>query len=154
MNDHVSHSDETPVVGTAVTGVALDTGSYKTPEPRYPGVPDAAFVVDIKPSARRTNGAVGTLVNRRGTRHVFSSRDDAEMWASGLSSRGGVAVWIRSANPRDGSDADAYLVGRRTRASVLAGAYDKRRRRLRDGGGGEQSHFETSREESPKNHDS
>ncbi|WP_411967991.1 hypothetical protein [Haloferax sp. YSSS75] len=106
-------------------------------------MPDAAFVVDIKPSARRTNGAVGTLVNRRGTRHVFSSRDDAEMWASGLSSRGDVAVWIRSADPRDESDADAYLVGRRTRESILAGAYDKRRRRMRGGDDGEQVVFET-----------
>ncbi|KAB1192306.1 hypothetical protein GJR96_02140 [Haloferax sp. MBLA0076] len=104
---------------------------------------DAAFVVDIKPSARRTNGAVGTLVNRRGARHVFSSRDDAEMWASGLSSRGSVAVWIRSADPRDESDVDAYLVGRRARESVLAGAYDKRRRRLRGGDDGEQVAFET-----------
>ncbi|WP_416838820.1 hypothetical protein [Haloferax sp. DFSO52] len=107
---------------------------------------DAAFVVAIKPSARRTNGAVGTLVNKRGARHVFSSRDDAEMWASGLTSRGGVAVWIRSADPRDESDTDAYLVGRRAREPPLAGAYDKRRRRLRNGDSREQSHFETSRE--------
>ncbi|WP_225316342.1 hypothetical protein [Haloferax sp. CBA1149] len=104
---------------------------------------DATFVVDIKPSARRTNGAVGTLVNRRGRRHVFSSRDDAEMWASGLSSRGGVSVWIRRADPRDESDVDAYLVGRRGREPVLAGAYDKRRRRLRGGEDGEQKAFES-----------
>ena len=119
------------------------SGWYKAPETRYIDVTDAAFVVDIKPSARRTNGAVGTLVNRRGSRHVFSSRDDAEMWASGLSSRGGVVVWIRSADPRDESDTDAYLVGRRATEPTLAGAYDKRRRRIRRSSEGEQTAFET-----------
>lgn len=130
--------------GTEIRDVAVRVriGLYKWPQRRIGGVTDAAFVVDIKPSARRTNGAVGTLVNRRGSRHVFSSRDDAEMWASGLSSRGDVAVWIRRADPRDESDTDAYLVGRRTRDPALAGAYDKRRRRLRSGDDGRQAEFD------------
>jgi hypothetical protein len=71
------------------------------------------YVVDIKPSARRRNGAVGTVVNDRGARHRFGSRDDAEMWAAGLSARGERHVWIRAANPADGTGADAYLVSRR-----------------------------------------
>jgi hypothetical protein len=72
-----------------------------------------AFLVAIKPSARRTNGAVGRTVNRSGTRHRFDSRVDAEVWAAGLASRGGTAVWIREANPNDDTDVDAYLMGRR-----------------------------------------
>jgi hypothetical protein len=71
------------------------------------------YVVDIKPSARRRNGAVGTVVNDRGSRHRFESRDDAEMWAAGLSARGERRVWIRAANPGDETGADGYLVSRR-----------------------------------------
>lgn len=74
-----------------------------------------AYVVDVKGSARRTNGAVGATVNRGGARHRFESRDDAEDWAGGLSERGGRRVWIRAANPNDRTGADAYLVGRLSR---------------------------------------
>ncbi|MFB6305169.1 MAG: hypothetical protein ABEH47_08375 [Haloferacaceae archaeon] len=74
-----------------------------------------AYVVDIKPSARRTNGAVGATVNRRGTRRRFEAREDAEAWARGLSERGDRRVWIRTANPDDRTGADAYLIGRRRR---------------------------------------
>lgn len=70
------------------------------------------YVVDVKPSARRTNGAVGRLVYRRGTRHTFPGRAAAESWARDLSTRGDRHVWVRTANPDDRSDADAYLVGR------------------------------------------
>lgn len=81
------------------------------------------YVVDIKPSARRRNGAVGTVVNDRGSRHRFESRDDAEMWAAGLSARGERHVWIRAANPDDGTGADGYLVSRRSREKAgTAGA--------------------------------
>jgi hypothetical protein len=73
------------------------------------------YVVDIKPSARRVNGAVGDTVNRRGTRRRFEAREDAEAWAAGLSARGDRRVWIRAANPADSTGADAYLVGRRRR---------------------------------------
>jgi hypothetical protein len=41
-------------------------------------------------------------------------------------------VWIRAAHPTDRSDVDGYLVSRRRQALALDGAYDKRRRRLRD----------------------
>ncbi|MFB6080161.1 MAG: hypothetical protein ABEJ81_04100 [Haloferacaceae archaeon] len=85
-----------------------------------------AYVVDVKPSARRTNAAVGRAVNRDGTRRRFLSRADAETWALGLSARGDRRVWIRAANPNDRTGADAYLVGRR--------------RRRADDGGGEGTH--------------
>ena len=71
------------------------------------------YVVDVKPSARRTNAAVGETVNRAGPRRTFPSRADAESWALGLSARGERTVWIRTANPNDRTGADAYLVGRR-----------------------------------------
>lgn len=70
------------------------------------------FVVDVKPSARRTNGAVGSVVNRRGARRRFEAREDAEAWAKGLSVAGRRRVWVRAANPNDQTGADAYLVGR------------------------------------------
>ncbi|MFA1610323.1 hypothetical protein [Halobellus rubicundus] len=72
------------------------------------------YVVDVKPSARRTNGAVGRLIQQAGSRHRFDGRADAEAWAAGLSAQGESTVWIRTANPDDRSDADAYLIGRRS----------------------------------------
>lgn len=88
------------------------------------------YVVDVKPSARRTNGAVGAAVCRDGTRQKFADRAAADAWATTLSTRGDGQVWVRTADPADRSDADAYLVGRYPRPR-LDGAYDKRRRRLR-----------------------
>jgi hypothetical protein len=70
------------------------------------------YVVDVKSSARRTNGAVGSVVNRRGARRRFEAREDAEAWAKGLAVAGGRTVWVRAANPDDRTGADAYLVGR------------------------------------------
>jgi hypothetical protein len=82
------------------------------------------FVVSVKPSARRANGAVGRGVNRSGTRHRFDSRDDAETWAAGLSARGERHVWVRAANPNDRSDVDAYLVSRRPRERQTTATVD------------------------------
>jgi hypothetical protein len=79
------------------------------------------FVVDVKPSARRRNGAVGAVVNARGSRHRFESRGDAEMWAAGLTARGERRVWIRAANPDDGTGADGYLVSRRPPRDAATG---------------------------------
>jgi hypothetical protein len=90
------------------------------------------YVVAIKSSARRTNGAVGELVNRQGSRRRFDSRADAEAWAAGLTAQGERRVWIRAANPDDGTDADGYLIGRHP-PRRLDGAADKRRRRMRGG---------------------
>lgn len=69
------------------------------------------YVVEIKPSARRVNGAVGSVVNRRGTRRRFEAREDAEAWATGLTAQGEATVFVRAANPGDTTGADAYLMG-------------------------------------------
>ncbi len=84
----------------------------EAPGARTAGVTDD-YLVEIKPSARRTNAAVGHTVNREGTRHAFSDRDAAEAWAGDLS-EDDPTVWIRTANPADDA-VDGYLMGR-TRA--------------------------------------
>jgi hypothetical protein len=70
----------------------------------------SGYLVEVKPSARRSNAAVGTLVCQEGVRHRFASRDEAESWADDLAD-GDCHVWIRAANPDDSSDVDAYLLG-------------------------------------------
>jgi hypothetical protein len=96
------------------------------------------FVVDIKPSARRANGVVGTTVHRRGVRRRFEAREDAESWAAGLAARGSRTVWIRSANPNDQTGADAYLVSRRPDRGghVRDGAFEPEGQAALDGCGG------------------
>ncbi len=74
------------------------------------------YLVAVKPSARRTNPAVGRAVNRDGTRHEFADRAAAERWATELSSEGPL-VWVRAANPADDA-VDAYLMGRRRRPAA------------------------------------
>ncbi len=95
-----------------------------------------SVVVAVKPSARKRNAKVGRLVAEEGSRHAFGSRAAAERWAESLSTGDG-HVWIAAAHPADGDDVDCYLVSRATNAKLEA-AYDKRRRRLRGGDGGEQ----------------
>ena len=70
----------------------------------------SGYLVEVKRSARRSNGSVGTVVCQRGVRHRFDSRDAAEEWASDLADDDN-PVWIRAANPDDRSDVDAYLIG-------------------------------------------
>jgi hypothetical protein len=79
------------------------------------------YVLDVKLSARRTNGAVGAAVNRGGPRRRFPARADAEAWARGLSADGDRRVWVRTANPDDGTGADGYLIGRRRSVSARKG---------------------------------
>jgi hypothetical protein len=67
----------------------------------------------VKPSARRANGLVGALVLEQGTRHSFPGRPAADSWARDLTQDGDRHVWVRTANPNDGADVDAYLVSRR-----------------------------------------
>ncbi|WP_435126995.1 hypothetical protein [Halobaculum sp. D14] len=90
-----------------------------------------SYVVEVKPSARKANGAVGRAVVDAGVRRAFGDRDDAEAWAASLSDAGARPVWIHAAHPADRSDVDAYLVSRQRQLLDLDGAYDKRRRRLR-----------------------
>ena len=70
----------------------------------------SGYLVEVKRSARRSNAAVGTVVNRHGVQHRFDSRDAAESWAADLADDD-AHVWIRKANPDDSSDVDAYLIG-------------------------------------------
>jgi len=91
-----------------------------------------AYVVEIKPSARKRNPAVGRTINTEGATHHFADRDAAEGWAEELTGGGRDHVWIQSAHPQDTAAVDAYLVSRNTRGE-LERAFDKRRRRLRGG---------------------
>lgn len=90
-----------------------------------------SYVVEVKPSARKANAAVGHAVVRAGARREFGDRGAAEAWAEGLSTGAERPVWIHAAHPADRSDVDAYLVSRQRQLLSLDGAYDKRRRRLR-----------------------
>ncbi|PSQ43798.1 hypothetical protein BRD17_05465 [Halobacteriales archaeon SW_7_68_16] len=72
-----------------------------------------SYVVSIKPSARRVNGAVGRAIVESGSTRRFADRETAESWAAGLTDDGGATVWIRTATRADTTDADGYLVGRR-----------------------------------------
>ena len=71
-----------------------------------------SYLVEVKPSARRANGAAGRFVHRRGTQREFDDRAAAETWADRLS-QGDRPVWIRTAHPADDSAVDGYLVSRR-----------------------------------------
>lgn len=81
----------------------------EAPGVRTVGVTDG-YLVEIKPSARRTNAAVGHTVNSEGPRHAFSDREAAERWAETLSADE-PTVWVRTANPGDDT-VDGYLMGR------------------------------------------
>jgi len=69
----------------------------------------APYVVDIKPSARRASAGVGRYVRDSGGRRTFDDRSAADTWAAQLSADGG-NVWVRDANPDDGTGADGYLM--------------------------------------------
>lgn len=77
-----------------------------------------AFVLEIKPSARKRNAAAGRAVNRDGTRWTFATRGAAERWAQELTDFGGELVWVQSAHPADQSDVDGYLLSRSDRGSI------------------------------------
>lgn len=97
---------------------ARDGEIYNVPDRLASAVSE--YVVDVKPSARRANGLVGTLVLEEGSRHSFPSRPAADAWARQLTRDGDRYVWVRTANPNDESDVDAYLVSRRpARGGVL-----------------------------------
>lgn len=87
-----------------------------------------SVVVAIKPSARKRNAKVGTIVLEEGPRREFADREAAERWAADLSTGDG-HVWVAAAHPEDRGEVDCYLLSRATNAKLEA-AYDKRRRRL------------------------
>lgn len=76
------------------------------------------YVVSVKPSARKTNAAIGTWISQRGPVRRFASKRDARQWARDCSEADS-PVWIQDAVPWDGTDADGYLVGR-TRPIVVS----------------------------------
>lgn len=81
-------------------------------------MPGVAFVLEIKPSARKRNAAAGRAVNRDGARWSFATRKAAERWAQELTEVGGELVWVQSAHPQDASDVDGYLLSRLDRGAI------------------------------------
>lgn len=73
---------------------------------------ERAYVVAIKPSARKRCAAVGEWVAANGTRRTFRSKYAARRWAD-RESEPGRRVWVQDANPTDAADVDGYLVGGR-----------------------------------------
>ena len=71
---------------------------------------DDGYLVVVKPSARRSNAAVGRWVNRNGPRRLFPSKAHAREWARECAGPGAF-VWVQDAVPWDDSGADGYLVG-------------------------------------------
>lgn len=66
------------------------------------------YVVEIKRSARRLNGAASEWVARRGATRTFATKADARRWAVAISGDGPVRV--QDAAPNDPDDVDGYLV--------------------------------------------
>lgn len=73
---------------------------------------DADYRLEVKRSARRTNGAAGEWVNREGARRRFETKALARQWAREISQPGG-RVWVQDAAPHDPAPVDGYLVGGR-----------------------------------------
>jgi hypothetical protein len=70
------------------------------------------YLVEIKPSARRHNAAVGETLNREGARHEFEDRAAAAAWARELTADGDHTVWIQDAPPHATGLVDGYLLSR------------------------------------------
>ena len=66
------------------------------------------YVVEIKRSARRINGAASEWVARRGADRTFATKADARRWATAISGDGPVRV--QDVAPNDPDDVDGYLV--------------------------------------------
>lgn len=94
-----------------------------------------AYRVAIKPSARRTNGAVGELVLERGSALWFASRTEADDWARDLTADGESTVWVQDAPPHDETVNDGYLMGRHRPRSGEAPFESEQRELTTDGRG-------------------
>jgi len=68
-----------------------------------------AYIVAIKPSARRINTAAAEWVGRRESTRTFASKRDAKAWARAISGGDG-DVRIQDAAPNDPEPIDGYLV--------------------------------------------
>jgi len=88
------------------------------------------YHIEIKPAARRHNGAVGETVNDEGTRHSFPDRAAAEAWAGSLSDAGDHLVWVQNAPPHADDDVDGYLMSRGSVRTAVA-PFDSEQRELR-----------------------
>jgi hypothetical protein len=77
-------------------------------------VSEDAYLLAVKPSARRVSARVGRWVNRRGPSRLFASKPLAREWARACSSAG-ATVWVQDAPAWADDEADGYLVGRRFR---------------------------------------
>ncbi|MFD1586872.1 hypothetical protein ACFR9U_07745 [Halorientalis brevis] len=83
-------------------------------------VTGSGYVVEIKPSARRSCPAVGTWVNTQGSVRRFETKPLARAWARTVSGPH-ATVWIQDAAPTDDRDVDGYLVGGDRRGRPRAG---------------------------------
>ena len=72
------------------------------------------YIIDIKPSARRSSRTVGEWVAQQGSTRQFETRALAREWARTLCGPGRT-VWVQDAHPLDGENADGYLMARRGR---------------------------------------
>jgi hypothetical protein len=76
-----------------------------------------AYVVVVKPSARKVSAVAGTWVRDNGRSRCFDSKALAKAWARRCAAPHR-AVWIQDAVPWDESPADGYLVGARRRERI------------------------------------
>ena len=73
-----------------------------------------AYVVAVKPSARRASRVAGEWVASEGRFRTFDSKALASGWAR-EASPAGRTLWVQDAHPLDSGPADGYLLARRSR---------------------------------------
>ncbi len=74
---------------------------------------DDGYVVAAKSSARRVCGAVGEWIVDAGCCRRFESKAAAREWAKKAGPEGHT-LWVQDAHPLDRTDADGYLLARRS----------------------------------------
>jgi hypothetical protein len=77
------------------------------------------YVLAVKQSARRVSRGAGEWVRARGRTRAFETKELARRWARELSGPNR-HLWVQDANPRDGTDADGYLVAGKRRGTPYA----------------------------------
>ncbi|EMA51054.1 MULTISPECIES: hypothetical protein [Halococcus] len=80
----------------------------------------SGYVVEIKPSARRSSRTAGEWVHESGPHRRFASKALACEWARKASADG--PVWVQDVPAHDPNPADGYLVGGRRTAGSPATA--------------------------------